>query len=56
MNASKQSMRGTRVYDVEEQLGTGTVLSSDAVEALVRWDHEGLGSTWTRWNELEFVA
>ena len=56
MNVSKQSNRGARVYDVEEQLGEGTVVSSDAVEALVRWDHEGLGTTWTRWHDLEFVA
>lgn len=56
MNTNKQVMRGVRVYDVEEMLGKGTVVASDAVEALVKWDNRGIGSTWTRWNELELVS
>ena len=55
MKVTKQTMRGARVHDVQEQLGDGTVIASDTSEALVKWDHEGLGSTWTRWNDLELV-
>lgn len=54
MNAKKQVMRGTRVTDSACTLGAGVVVSSDAVEALVRWDASGLGQTWERWNDLEF--
>ena len=54
MNTNKQVMRGVRVYDVEEMLGKGTVIASDAVEALVRWDSDTI-DTWTRWNELELL-
>lgn len=56
MKVTKRSMRGTRVHDVQEMFGDGTVLASNVSEALVQWDHEGLGKTWTRWNDLELIS
>lgn len=47
-------MRGARVHDTREELGDGTVIANDAVEALIRWDSDNI-DTWTSWHDLELI-
>lgn len=46
---------GKRVHDTREQLGDGTVLDYDSVEALVKYDSLD-EPVWSLWGDIEFTA
>lgn len=47
-------LTGKRVHDLREQLGDGTVLDYDAVEALVKYDALP-EPVWTMWGDIDFA-